>query len=210
MSRNLFAVIPAAGHSRRMGHPKLLLPLGGETVLSRLLAALDRPEIAKRVVVVRSDDDRLRREAERCGATVVQPVPDPPDMRTSVERALESLRDRNAPASDDGWLLIPADHPVLDADLVQNLIDVWLREQPRILVPTFQGRRGHPTIFRWDLAEEVSGIPHDRGLNWLLQKYADDVREVAVESAAILFDLDTPADYESLLRNWGDADSGSR
>ena len=36
-----FALIPAAGRSRRMGTPKLLLDVGGQTVLARLLAALE-------------------------------------------------------------------------------------------------------------------------------------------------------------------------
>src|SRR5260370_12639805 len=56
----LFAVVPAAGQSRRMGRPKLLLPLGSDTVIGRMLALLRRPEIAATIVVVRPDDELLR------------------------------------------------------------------------------------------------------------------------------------------------------
>ena len=52
----LFAIIPAAGLSRRMGEPKLLLNLAGQTVIARLLNALDHPRMTSRSVVVRQSD----------------------------------------------------------------------------------------------------------------------------------------------------------
>ena len=113
MSERLFGIIPAAGHSRRMGQPKLLLDLGGQSILSRLLEALKTIEGMETVcVVARQDDLTLVEAAERGGATVLRPTTDPPEMRDSVEFALREIERLFAPQADDAWMLIPADHPL--------------------------------------------------------------------------------------------------
>lgn len=203
----LFAVIPAAGESRRMGRSKLLLPLGGQTVMARLLHTLHRAEITERFVVIRPGDERLRAEVVRLGAVPVQPASAPADMRRSVEHALTAVRSQYRPGPDDGWLLIPGDHPLLEPSVLDALTAEWKRCQTPILVPTFEGRRGHPTLFAWSLAEEVFSLPADVGLNGLLQRHPEDVHELAVEEPSVLWDLDTPADYQALLQKEQRAES---
>ncbi len=197
----LFAVIPAAGHSKRMGQPKLMLPLRGMTIIERVLNALNHPTVAARIVVIRHSDQLLAETAQRAGGLVVAPEIDPVDMRASVSCALNVIQKNFSPSDSDGWLLVPADHPALDSSLIEALISNWNADQPRILVPCLGGRRGHPTLFRWRFARDVSLIPPDRGLNWLLSEYAAEVQELPVESDSALIDLDTPEDYERLLRS---------
>jgi molybdenum cofactor cytidylyltransferase len=200
--RKLFAVIPAAGWSRRMGQPKLLLPLGEKTVIARLLETLDRPQIRCRAVVVRKADEALLQEVAKARGLAIQPEVDPPEMRTSVELALSAIREQYTPRPCDGWLLVPADHPVLSVNVIDQLIAAWQKTSAQILVPTCQNRRGHPTVFSWTLSEEVSQIPADMGLNWLVRHSGAGVQEIPVEDPAIFTDLDTPADYESLQRTF--------
>lgn len=202
MPGRLFAVVPAAGRSRRMGRPKLSLPLGERTVLQRLLDALAAPEIVERVVVVRGDDDPLAAAASAAGAHVVRPAKAPPEMRDSVEHALRAIQERHAPDQGDGWILVPADHPVLEPTAVRSMIEIWKTELPEILVPTCGGRRGHPTIFRWELSADVFALPADCGLNRLMKDRAAGVREWPVERPSILIDLDTPEDYERIRREF--------
>jgi molybdenum cofactor cytidylyltransferase len=199
-SGRVFAVVPAAGRSLRMGRPKLLLPLGGRTVLGRLLEALEHPAVAARVVVVRADDEALAAEAKSLNATLVRPPVAPPDMRTSVQHALDHIASAYQPSPRDAWMLVPGDHPVLDGGVIADLIGRWRETNASILIPTHAGRRGHPTLFRWPLAEQVASIPAGCGLNWLVQRHAGSVVEVAVTNPGVLTDLDTPADYEALCR----------
>ena len=93
----LFAVVPAAGESRRMGRPKLLLPLAGSTVIGRLLSVLARPEIVETIVVIRPGDESLRAAVEGAGATPLVPAVAPAEMRVSVEHALRHLQERHEP-----------------------------------------------------------------------------------------------------------------
>lgn len=202
MPPRLFAVIPAAGHSRRMGRPKLLLPLGSQTVIAHLLAVLQRPEITDRCVVVRRDDAELQAAVTSATGTVLIPSSDPPDMRSSVEFALEQIAEQHSPQPDDGWLLIPADHPLLEPAILEELIRRWQETTAPILVPRHGNRRGHPTFFRWSLAQEIAAIPPDQGLNWLLHQHAGDVLEVPMDDPAVVTDLDTPEDYARLRERW--------
>lgn len=196
MTPRIVAIVPAAGHSRRMGQPKLLLKLGEKTVIARVVEALRTAGIEKILVVVRSDDLPLAEEVRRTSAELVVPEIAPPDMRASVERALDALN----PAGNewDGWMLIPADHPTLEPHVITQLIAAW--DRTRIAVPTWQGRRGHPTLFPWTTAVEVSQLPGDKGLNTLLRSQPDRVLEVPASSDGVLIDLDTPEDWERVLK----------
>lgn len=181
-----------------MGRPKLLLTLGDETVIRRLLSVLNQPLIQDRVVVARSSDTALAAEVSACDATLIQPDVDPPDMRDSVTIALSRIEEQHSPEPEDGWLLVPADHPVLDGNVIEQLLSRWTQSDADILVPTFGGRRGHPTIFSWRLAGQLASIPDGFGLNWLLKEFCDAVEEVPLESETVLLDLDTPEDYAAL------------
>lgn len=196
----VFAVVPAAGHSRRMGRPKLLLSLRGELVISRLLKVLQPPPVEDVVVVVRRSDTELAAAAKAAGGTVVTPETDPPDMRSSVVEGLRSLDSRYSPADSDVWLLVPADHPLLEPAVLPELLAAWSTLQPDILLPTYHGERGHPALFRWSLVTQINALPPDRGLNALRDLPGIRVIEHEVTCPGVTLDLDTPDDWERLNR----------
>lgn len=184
-----------------MGRPKLTLPLQGEPLIVRLLRTLEIDDLTATAVVVRRDDAAVQSHVQQTAARLVLPAIDPPDMRSSVQYGLEYLRDEFSPADKDGWLLMPADHPLLNRELLLRLIHNWQETTADILVPTFEGKRGHPTFFRWSLAEAVFQLPADCGLNVLLRQFAETVQEVPLPDRAVLTDLDTPDDWERLQRS---------
>jgi hypothetical protein len=73
-----------------------------------------------------------------------------------------------------------------------------------IVVPTFQGRRGHPTLTGWRHVEGIRGLPTGTGLNVYLRQQAAETRELVVDCPNILTDLDTPEDYENRRRRFPD------
>src|SRR5262245_32839666 len=104
------AIVPAAGRSERMGRPKLLLPVGGTSLIARVVAAL-RGGGADLVIVVVAPPglagaEALAAEAEQGGACVVVADPPPRDMRASVERGLDRLEQGNAQGSPPSTLLL--------------------------------------------------------------------------------------------------------
>lgn len=197
----VFAVVPAAGMSRRMGQPKLLMDLAGTPVIRRLLNALDIPAISDRVVVLRADDERLGAAVASAGATVVQPDTAPADMKASVICAVEYVERVHRPTADDAWMLVPADHPMLERSVVNTIVDAWSASRAEVLLPVYAGQTGHPIICQWSVTAQLSSIPADRGLNWLINGRRLKLQHLAVEAPAILQDLDTPEDYRRLRPN---------
>src|SRR5262249_8820866 len=111
----IFAVIPAAGKSTRLGRPKLMLPVAGKTVLEHVITALRNGGVKHILVVVGPHVPQLQPVAKTAGAHVLLLGQETPDMRATVERGLQWLKEHFRPNTTDSWLLAPADHPTLNA-----------------------------------------------------------------------------------------------
>jgi molybdenum cofactor cytidylyltransferase len=200
----MMALVPAGGRSVRMGRPKLLLPLGERTVLEHVIAALRGAAVEHILVVVGAHLPQLVAPAESAGARVLLLDEETPDMRATVEHGLRWLEERVRPRPEDGWLLVPADHPTLDAEVVRCLAEARaLHPERSIVLPVFAGRRGHPALIAWKHVAGMRGLPPGQGLNLYLRQQAAETLEVAVSTPDVLCDLDTPEDYARLLRRFG-------
>lgn len=193
--RRLFALIPAAGRSRRMGTSKLLLPWRDTTVIEQLIGTLTRSDITAVAIVLRPDDHALREVVQRTTALAIIPDHEPPEMRDSIEIGLRAIRQRFAPSDNDGWLLIPADHPLIEPEMLDGLLMRWSQGDCQALLPTLDQRRGHPTLLRWSLAARIEQLPRDVGVNTLLRSLPSLVTEWSTDRESVLADLDTPEDY---------------
>lgn len=183
-----------------MGSPKLLLPVRGRTVIDGLLAALT-PAMDKVFVLVRAGDRQLLDVVElRRDITIVETDSDPADMRASIELLLERIAATVQPGPDDAWVLSPADHPYVRPAVLTVLKSGFLGTPHAIHIPTSRGERGHPTIFPWTLASKVSELPAGQGINALRSLPGVSTVLHPVEDPSVLWDLDTPEDYEQLLR----------
>jgi molybdenum cofactor cytidylyltransferase len=198
------ALIPAAGKSVRMGRPKLALPLGGSTVLGRVVVALRQAGVETILVVIGPHVPELVPLAQAAGADIHLLSHETDDMRATVEEGLAWLEKHRHPAPSDHWLLVPADHPTLDPAVVGQLEQARAdRPQCTIFVPTYRGRRGHPTLIGWSHVAGIRQLGPGLGLNAYLRRCGAETLEVPTESDGILYDLDTPADYERLVqRGW--------
>ena len=194
------ALVPAAGESRRMGRPKLLLSVEGVAVIARVVKALvaggAHPVLVVSPPIDASGGREVETEAVRAGARVVVPEAQPPDMRTSVMIGLRRLESDPAPIT--AVLLAPADSPGLTASLVARVIRRSEAEPGAIVVPTFEGVRGHPVALPWPIARAVFDLPEDAGVNTLIRQNSDRVVELSVDDPGAIDDLDTPEDY----RRW--------
>jgi molybdenum cofactor cytidylyltransferase len=195
----IFALLPAAGKSTRMGRPKLLLPLGGRTVLDCVIAALRQGGVGQVLVVVGPHVPGLAAVAAKAGAHVCPLAEETPDMRATVEWGLRWLEQRFQPRPEDAWLLCPADHPTLDPLVVRQLIEAQAGQpESTIFIPSFGGRRGHPALIGWQHVKAMRQLPAGVGFNVYLRQQTSVMREVAVSCPNVLWDLDTPEDYDRL------------
>jgi molybdenum cofactor cytidylyltransferase len=195
----IFAVLPACGRSTRMGRPKLSLPLGDRTVIEQVVLALRTGGVEHILVVVGPHVPELAPLATAAGADVLAlPVPTP-DMRATVAAGLLYLEERHRPLPTDWWLLAPADHASLSPTVIRQLrAAADLRTHP-IIIPRYQGKRGHPTLIGWQYAAAVWAHLPGLGINSMLREHGFETLELDVSDPGILADLDTPDDYALLV-----------
>jgi molybdenum cofactor cytidylyltransferase len=193
----MFAVLPAAGQSRRMGQPKLLLPWGNfPTLLDAVLTHWRAAVPAHVVLVLRADDAGLLAIARRHPIQVVAADPPPRDMKVSVQLALTWIAEHLQPNKSDAWLLSPADVPWISPQLLSRMRAAHASNPDCIVVPSFQQRRGHPVLFPWPLAAEVAALAEDEGVNILARRHP--TIELVENDSRIVEDIDTPQDYQRL------------
>lgn len=202
----IYALLPAAGRSERMGQPKLMLPLAGRSVLEHCIAAFRRAGVERILVVAPPEPLAIAETARRAEATVLHLQQPTADMQATVQAGLRWMTAHWQPTASEFWLLSPADHPVLNGTVIQVLTTEAARQEASIFVPTWQGRRGHPALFAWPHAAAILQLPPGTGIHQYIRRQASAVREVPVASPSVLFDLDTPEDYERLLTSQDLAD----
>ncbi|MDR3623305.1 MAG: NTP transferase domain-containing protein [Paludisphaera borealis] len=205
------AIVPAAGSSRRMGSPKLLLEFEGRPLIARVVSALLAGG-ARPVIVVTPPPDApegppLAEASSRAGAVVVAPESRPAEMRDSIELAVAELERSAEPPQ--AVVLAPADSPMLDGSIVARVLACWRERPEAIVIPTAGGRRGHPIVVPWRLARTIADLPSDVGVNALVANHAADVVEIEVGDESVVTDLDTPDDLRRLQGQGGEVQERS-
>jgi molybdenum cofactor cytidylyltransferase len=175
-----------------MGRCKQLLDMGGRTLLARCLETALAGGISEIVVVVGTEGELVAAEASRFQVRVA--VNDNPagDMASSVRAGFESL-----PETVSGVIVALCDFPLLQPDTVARLKELHGMDPCRIIIPTHSGQRGHPLLFPRPILEELkAGLT----LRDIVRRNPDRLYCIEVSDPGILFDMDTPEDYQRLSR----------
>lgn len=201
------AIVPAAGASRRMGEPKLLLPFrgpaGGETVIGSTLAALFGGGAGRVCVVTRPDDESLRERLAHLPGLLLRVNPEPEQgMLSSILAGLEALGGPAALAAREEIVLVsPADLPALSPETVAAVV-TEIRSGAALAVPVHRsGRRGHPLAVAPRLVHEIPTLDPAIGLRQLLDRYSKLLVEVPVDDPGCVRDVDTPEEYRRLVED---------
>jgi molybdenum cofactor cytidylyltransferase len=193
----VFAIIPAAGRSTRMGQPKQLLPVGDRPMLEWVIETVLQGHIAGLCVVTSSDVDEALLLGE--DPRYVLAINDDPtsEMLDSVRLGLEALTHACDVTDTDGYLVCPGDMPLVLAEDVEAVTYEYRRHPQCIAIASHGGRRGHPMAFPAALASELATLC-ERGLNALPDLHPGRVRLVERDSDGVLRDVNTPAEFERL------------
>jgi len=193
------AILPAAGASRRMGRPKLLLPYHGKPIVAGIVDALRSGGVNQIVLVTSPGDEELRTWARTADLTVAV-NPDPQrGMLSSIREGIAAAGGAAALAARGETLLVsPADLPDLDAGTVAMLLARMAETGARLAVPVFRGKRGHPLAIAPTLIPEIDTLDTEIGLKQLHDRHEAELLEVVVEDPGAVQDVDTPEDMRSL------------
>ncbi len=195
----LAAVILSGGASSRMASPKALLAYQGRPFLEHLLAVTVHPKIGVRRVVLGAHAEPIAKSIALAGDEIVINADWESGQLSSIQSAIRSL-----PDGTDGFLLCLIDHPLISNALVNDLVEQFYAAPAKIVLPLYEGRRGHPVIFPAALYQELLQAPPDKGARAVVWAHApSDVLEVPTNEQGCVLNLNDP---ETLLRATGRSD----
>ena len=188
------AIVLAAGQSKRMGQPKMLLPWGKKHVISASVAPILDAGVNEAIVVcgeyLPQIDDILANELPTGKLhTIFNPDYKNDDLLTSLKIGMSAI----SPMA-DAILLCLGDQPQLETSVVASILSAYRHERSNLVVPSWQNRRGHPWLISKALFEELGAMGPEKTLRDLLTAFADQIEYVEA-SPCILKDIDTPEQY---------------
>ena len=191
------AVVLSAGESSRMGRPKALLPINGQTFIEQIVTALKQSSIGKLIVVLGHNADELRRSIEPLGIEILV---NPDYQRGQLSSLQVAVRQLESQTDCDAMLVHLVDHPYIDARLINVMIERFYQGGKLIVVPCHRGKRGHPVILSRRLFGELLKAPLDRGAKAVVNAHRDDTLEIDTEEVGITLDIDTPELYQRYVK----------
>jgi molybdenum cofactor cytidylyltransferase len=191
----IVAVILSAGESSRMGRPKALLPVDGVRFIEKIVSALKSTDVENIVVVLGHKAEEMRQKISDLPVTILVNHDYKQGQLSSLQVAIRHLESSSEGSPVDGILVHLVDHPYISATLVDLMIDRFYETKKLIVVPRFQGRRGHPVIFARPLFSELLAAGPDQGAKPVVHAHHDDTLEIDTEDEGVLIDIDTPEEY---------------
>ena len=195
------ALVLAAGRSQRMGSPKLLLTLGGQTLIRRVITAARSSRCDDVLVVLGELARQVGREARAEGVRTVLNPRYREGMGTSIAAGIEAL----APACDAAVVLL-GDQPCVDADAINALIDAYHATGKPLVASRYGNVVGVPVLIARPLFAEAASLSGDIGARPLIARHPELVAEVPLRPEAS-WDVDTPEDLARLRKALEEAQS---
>ncbi|HSQ39948.1 MAG TPA: nucleotidyltransferase family protein [Anaerolineales bacterium] len=188
------AIILAAGESKRMGQPKMLLPWGEGTVLTHVLSVFREAGVEDILVITGGVKEQVEELVSGLRVrTVFNETFQTGEMLSSIQCGIRALTGQTQAA-----LIGLGDQPQVQAGSVRRVCEVFLETKSNLVVPSYRMRRGHPWLIAHPLWDELLRMTPPQSPRDFLNAHAADIHYVNVDDPNILADLDTPEEY----RKW--------
>jgi|GEM_PF-76375 xanthine dehydrogenase accessory factor len=193
-SKDITAIILAAGASTRMGQPKLLLPFGDSTIIQTVIQNTVKSLVSNVVVVLGSHREEIMEKISGENISIADNPDFASGMLSSVQAGLRKL-----PAGTGAVMILLADQPMITQATIEKMADVYRHSDKGIVIAAHKGKRGHPIIFNRRYVEEILQPGHENSMHDFINKHHGEILEVETDTSEILRDIDTIADYEKEL-----------
>jgi molybdenum cofactor cytidylyltransferase len=185
------AIVLAAGMSSRMGSPKQLLRLAGETILEHTLKNVRASAVSEIVLVLGFAADSVEKEISTDRVKIVRNQDYQQGMGTSLRTGLAAV-DQQASAA----LIVLADQPFVCPETINQLIVCHQTLKPQIVIPTFNGFRGNPVLLDRSVFAEMQALTGDVGCRAIFGNHTENIHKLTVNDIGILLDIDSQHEYK--------------
>ena len=194
------AVILAAGESRRMGKQnKLLLPIGGEALLVKLVASVCASDVGQVLVVIGHEAEKIRRELNEFPLNFVYNPNFSEGMTTSIKHGVKEVSNEC-----DGLLICLGDMPFINTSEINKLIHAYVKNRIKgeglIVVPVFKRQRGNPVLFSIEFRNDILDHKKESGCKGVIKNHSESVMEIPMDNDNILIDVDNLEDFQRVSK----------
>jgi molybdenum cofactor cytidylyltransferase len=191
------AIILAAGASRRLGQPKQLVRIAGETLLARAIRVVRASASDPILVVLGAHHENIRAAADLSHVRVVINPDWEQGIATSIHAGIRELLDLHPDAA--AALLLVCDQPRLTTEHLRALIEAYEQAgEPKIVASRYAGTTGIPAIFPKSQFAKLLALRGDEGARHLIRNSENPVVEVEFPNGEI--DIDTPSNLATQLK----------
>ncbi|MFK8163374.1 MAG: NTP transferase domain-containing protein [Lewinella sp.] len=192
----LASIILAAGESRRMGQPKLFLPVQGSSMLRRAVSAVAGLGIT--VVVTGAYDQEIREHLTDIDhLNFIHNAAWRTGMASSIAAGVEAISEQQP----NGYLIMVADQPEIDINTLEAHLNAFSLHPDSIVATWYPERLGVPAIFPARCADDLLSGEGSRGARQLIAQEGDAVKVIRLPKPPE--DIDTPEDYRRFTARIG-------
>jgi molybdenum cofactor cytidylyltransferase len=187
----IWAIILAAGESKRMGFPKMLLVFDNKSMIENVIENVTNSVVDNIMVVLGSDREKLVKVVEVCPVSYCYNDNYKKGMLESVKCGF-----RNIPSDFEAVLVFQGDQPLITPEVINSIIVAYKSSGKGIVIPVYENKRGHPLLIDKKYKDEIEKLDSHEGLRSLASHFINDVLEVETNDRGIIIDFDTYEDYK--------------
>lgn len=177
-----------------MGQLKQLLLLGSLTAIEHCANTVLSSGVSDVVLVISSDGAAVSTAVEPLPIRVAVNPDNCSDMAASVRVGLNALEN-----SASAVMICLADHPLVLQETIKAMLDAHQKNPEAVIIPSHNGRRGHPTLFPRKIIQEIFA---SSSLRVLISRHESLIQYVVVEDRGVVLDMDRPEDYAMILQEY--------
>jgi len=192
------AIILAAGESKRMGHPKMLLPWGNDTVLGHVISTFKNAGVDEVLVITGGAREAVESLVSKRGVrTIYNEEFANGEMLSSIQCGIRAITPPPISQKERGAAVLIGlgDQPQVQERSVWMVCEAFRESKSNLIVPSYQMRRGHPWLAASPLWDELLKLKPPMSPRDFLNAHQAEIHYVSVDDPGILADLDTPEDY---------------
>ncbi|MFX0184236.1 MAG: NTP transferase domain-containing protein [Candidatus Hodarchaeota archaeon] len=199
-------MVLAAGESTRFPGNKLLFEIKSNvTILDNLITSILNSKVDRTTIVTGFEASKIRPRIQALNDGSISVVFNPNfkqgGMSSSIRKGLKEIL-ADSTLKTDAVIITPADIPFIPSKVFDQLIDRFQSNLPKIIIPTFQKKKGHPILISSALFLQITGISEERrGLKEIIQRFRDEIIFLETDAPGILQDIDTYDDIRMLNSN---------
>jgi CTP:molybdopterin cytidylyltransferase MocA len=196
MKQSFTGIILAAGSSKRLqtagiNTAKPLLKIGTETFLSK--AIQNCRSVGECLVVLGHQASELAEQCKKLDVPFCVNHNHHKGQTSSLKIGIENL-----PETTTHFFIYPVDYPLIQKQTLKLLIEAEKTTHQEIVLPTYEGKGGHPVLISISLKEEFLSLQEDEPASLIIHRDSNRVNRISVQDFGVIQDVDTFEDYQRL------------